>query len=209
LPIPISTPGFDSAPYFTATGCISRDPETGSQNMGTYRAGLKAPTRLAVRMAARAGGAEGHLHWRKYRARGEKMPMAIVLGCPPAVAYCAPQKLRVGVDEVAVAGGIVGAPINVVRGRTVDLLIPAEAEIVIEGYIDPEYLEPEAPFGESHGHINLEEYNAFLDVTCITRRREAILTSIISQLTPSESSLIQRVAMEQLLLYQLWSQLRI
>jgi 4-hydroxy-3-polyprenylbenzoate decarboxylase len=196
LPIPISTPGFDSAPYFTATGCISRDPETGTQNMGTYRAGLKAPTRLAVRMSARAGGAEGHLHWRKYRERGEKMPMAIVLGCPPAVAYCAPQKLRVGVEEVAVAGGIVGAPINVVRGKTVDLLIPAEAEIVVEGYIDPDYLEPEAPFGESHGHVALEDYNNIMEVTAITHRRNAVIASIISQVTPSESSVIKRVAYE-------------
>jgi UbiD family decarboxylase len=65
-----------------------------------------------------------------------------------------------------VAGGLVGSPINVVRAKTVDLLVPAEAEIVIEGYIDTEYLEPEAPFGESHGHVNLQEYNAYMDVTC-------------------------------------------
>ncbi len=196
LPIPISTPGFDSAPYFTATGCISRDPETGTQNMGTYRAGLKSPTRLAVRMSARAGGAEGHQHWLKYRKKGEKMPMAIILGCPPSVAYCAPQKLRIGVDEVAVAGGIVGAPINQVRGKTVDLMIPAEAEIVVEGYIDPEYLEPEAPFGESHGHIALEDYNNIMEITAITHRKEAVIASIISQVTPSESSVIKRVAYE-------------
>lgn len=196
LPIPISTPGYDSAPYFTATGCISRNPETGTQNMGTYRAGLKSPTRLAVRMSARAGGAEGHQHWLLYRKRGEKMPMAIVLGCPPSVAYCAPQKLRIGVDEVAVAGGIVGAAINQVRGKTVDLMIPAEAEIVIEGYIDPEYLEPEAPFGESHGHIALEDYNNIMEVTAITHRKNAVIASIISQVTPSESSVIKRVAYE-------------
>ena len=196
LPIPISTPGFDSAPYFTATGCISRDPETGTQNMGTYRAGLKSSTRLAVRMSARAGGAEGHQHWLKYHKRGEKMPMAIILGCPPSVAYCAPQKLRMGVDEVAVAGGIVGAPINQVRGKTVDLMIPAEAEIVIEGYIDPEYLEPEAPFGESHGHIALEDYNNIMEITAITHRKNAVIASIISQVTPSESSVIKRVAYE-------------
>jgi len=196
LPIPISTPGFDSAPYFTATGCISRDPETGTQNMGTYRAGLKSSTRLAVRMSARAGGAEGHQHWLKYRKKGEKMPMAIILGCPPSVAYCAPQKLRIGVDEVAVAGGIVGAPINQVRGKTVDLMIPAEAEIVVEGYIDPEYLEPEAPFGESHGHIALEDYNNIMEVTAITHRKDAVIASIISQVTPSESSVIKRVAYE-------------
>jgi 3-polyprenyl-4-hydroxybenzoate decarboxylase len=89
---------------------------------------------------------------------------------------------------------------NVVKGITVDLLIPAEAEIVIEGYIDTEWLEPEAPFGESHGHVNLQEYNAFMDVTAITRRKDAILTSIISQVTPSESSLIKQVSLEPLLL---------
>ena len=64
-------------------------------------------------------------------------------------------------------------------------------------------LEPEAPFGESHGHVNLQEYNAYMDVTCITRRRDAILTSIISQVTPSESSLIKRVALEPMLLAHL------
>jgi len=86
----------------------------------------------------------------------------------------------------------------VVKAKTVDLLVPAEAEIVVEGYIDTESLEPEAPFGESHGHVNLQEYNAFMEVTCITRRKDAILTSIISQVTPSESSLIKRVALEPL-----------
>jgi 4-hydroxy-3-polyprenylbenzoate decarboxylase len=80
----------------------------------------------------------------------------------------------------------------------VDLLVPAEAEIVIEGFIDTEFLEPEAPFGESHGHVNLQEFNAYMDVTAITRRRDAILTSIISQVTPSESSLIKRIGMEPL-----------
>src|SRR6185437_13085952 len=83
------------------------------------------------------------------------------------------------------------------------LLVPAEAEIVIEGLIDTEWLEPEAPFGESHGHVNLQEMNAFMEITCITRRLDAILTSIISQVTPSESSLMKRVALEPMLLTHL------
>ena len=103
-------------------------------------------------------------------------------------------------DELAVAGAIAGGPINVVRAKTVDLLVPAEAEIVIEGLINTELLEPEAPFGESHGYVNLQEYNAFMDVTAITRRRNPILTSFISQVTPSESSVIRRVAMEPVFL---------
>ena len=209
LPVPISTPGFDCAPYLTATGCVTRNPETGVQNMGTYRAGLKAPDRLAVRMAARSGGAEGYRHWLEYRERGRGMPCAIVLGPPPAVAYCAPQKLRMGLDEVAVAGGIAGAAIRVVRCRTVDLTVPAESEIVIEGTIDTELVEPEAPFGESHGHVALEDYNMIMEVSAITHRRGAVFPSIISQVTPSESSVIKRVAYEPLFLDHLKTHLGI
>ena len=72
LPIPISTPGFDSAPYMTATCCITADPETGRQNMGTYRAGLKAPDRLAVKMFVNLQQG-GFAHWQRYRERGEKI----------------------------------------------------------------------------------------------------------------------------------------
>ena len=174
LPIPVSTPGFDSAPTLTATNVITRDPETGVQNMGTYRAALKAPDRLVVRMATRVGGAGGYQHYLKYQKRGEPMPCAIVLGCPPYVAFMGPQKLPIGVDEFTVAGGLAGEPINVVRARTVDLLVPAESELVIEGLIDTVWLEPEAPFGESHGHVALEEFNMPMTVTAITHRKKPI-----------------------------------
>ncbi|HUA53516.1 MAG TPA: UbiD family decarboxylase [Candidatus Sulfotelmatobacter sp.] len=204
LPIPISTPGFDSAPTLTATNVITRDPETGVQNMGTYRAALKASDRLVVRMATRVGGAGGYQHYLKHQKRGDKtMPCAIVLGCPPYVAFMGPQKLPIGVDEFTVAGGLAGEPINVVRARTVDLLVPAEAELVIEGLIDTEYLEPEAPFGESHGHVALEEFNMPMQVTAITHRRRPIIPSYISQVAPSESSVIKRVAYEPLFLTHL------
>ena len=204
LPIPISTPGFDSAPTLTATNVITRDPETGVQNMGTYRAALKASDRLVVRMATRVGGAGGYQHYLKHQKRGEKhMPCAIVLGCPPYVAFMGPQKLPLGVDEFTVAGGLAGAPINVVKAKTVDLLVPAEAEIVIEGLIDTEYVEPEAPFGESHGHVALEEFNMPMRVTAITLRKNPIIPSYISQVAPSESSVIKRIAYEPLFLAHL------
>jgi 4-hydroxy-3-polyprenylbenzoate decarboxylase len=204
LPIPISTPGFDSAPTLTATNVITRDPETGVQNMGTYRAALKSPDRLVVRMATRVGGAGGYLHYVKYQKLGKKtMPCAIVLGCPPFVAFMGPQKLPIGVDEFTVAGGLAGSPINVVKAKTVDLLVPAEAEVVIEGLIDTEYCEPEAPFGESHGHVALEEYNMPMRVTAITHRKHPVIPSYISQVAPSESSVIKRVAYEPLFLSHL------
>ncbi len=203
LPIPVSTPGFDSAPTLTSTNTITRDPETGVQNMGTYRCGLKAPDRLVVRMATRVGGAGGYLHWQKYQARGEKMPCAIVLGCPPYVAFMGPQKLPIGMDEVEIAGGLAGAPINLVQARTVDLLVPAESEIVIEGLIDTVLLEPEGPFGESHGHVALEEFNMPMQITAITHKKKPIIPSYISQVAPSESSVMKRVAYEPLFLAHL------
>lgn len=208
LPVPVSTPGYDSAPYLTATACVTCDPDTGIQNLGTYRGGLKAPDRIGLKLFMNLGQG-GTAHWEKYRARGEAMPIAMVIGCPPPVAYAAPQKLAKDIDELGVAGGIVGAPIHVARARTSDLLVPADAEIVIEGLLDPEFFEPEGPFGESHGHINLEEFNFILTVTAITRRRNAVFTSIISQVTPSESSVIKRVAYEPLFLDHLTGHLGI
>ena len=199
IPVPISTPGWDNAPYTTLSQYITKDPDTGVQNMGNYRGQVKSRRRLGMNpsLELRPGI---YNHWLKYKKLGQKMPAAVVLGAPPAITFVSTQKISEALDELDVAGGLVGAPINVVKGITVDLMVPAEAEIVIEGYIDTEWLEPEAPFGESHGHVNLQEYNAYMEVTAITRRRDAILTSIISQVTPSESSLIKRISLEPLLL---------
>jgi UbiD family decarboxylase len=208
LPVPISTPGWDNAPYLSAGHYITRDPETGVQNVGNYRGQIKAPRRLGMNPSVelRAGI---FAHWEKCKARGEPLPCAVVVGCPPVISYASVQKMPANLDEIAVAGALAGGPINVVRAKTVDLLVPAEAEIVIEGLINTQLLEPEAPFGESHGYVNLQEYNAFMDVTAITRRRQAILTSFISQVTPSESSVIRRVAMEPVYLHHLRSVLGI
>jgi UbiD family decarboxylase len=200
IPIPISTPGWDIAPYATLSQYITKDPDTGVQNMGNYRGQVKARRRLGMNpsLELRPGI---YSHWERLRERGfKKLPCAVVLGAPPCITFASVQKLPETLDELHVAGALVGAPINVVKAKTVDLLVPAEAEIVIEGFIDTEYLEPEAPFGESHGHVNLQEFNAFMDVTAITRRKDAILTSIISQVTPSESSLIKLIGMEPLFL---------
>ena len=208
LAVPISTPGWDNAPYLSAGHFITKDPDTGIQNMGNYRGQLKAPRRLGMNPSVelRAGI---YSHWLKYKARGEPMPCAVVVGCPPAVSYTSVQKMPENLDELAVAGGLVGEPLNVVRAKTVDLLVPAESEYVIEGFINTQLLEPEAPFGESHGYVNLQEYNAFMDVTAITHRKRPIITSFISQVTPSESSVIRKVAMEPVFLNHLRTNLGI
>src|SRR5436305_12671683 len=209
LPVPISTPGFDAAPYFTATLCVTKDPESGIQNMGTYRAGLKATDRLGVRMASRIGGAGGYQHWLKHRKLKTPMPLAIVVGCAPVVTFTGPQKLAIDMDEMGVAGALAGEPIRPVKCLTVDLDVPADSEIVIEGLIDPELLEPEGPFGESHGYVALEDFNMSMRVTAITHRRAPVFASIISQVTPSESSVLKKVAMEPLFLTHLRQQLGI
>ena len=208
LPVPISTPGFDAAPFFTAACVVTRDPETGVQNMGTYRGHLKSPQRLGIMMLAnlRAGGLE---HWKKYRSLGQRMPIAIVVGCPPVVNFQGPQKLPLGMDELGVAGGLAGAPIRAARAHSVDLVIPADAEVVVEGWIETDCLEPEGPFGESHGYVALEDYNLAVTVTAITRKRKAVITSIISQVTPSESSVIKKLAYEPLYLAHLQKRLAI
>jgi UbiD family decarboxylase len=209
LPVPVSTPGFDSAPYLTATLCVTKDPDNGIQNMGMYRAALKATDRLAVRMVARTGGAGGYLHWLKYNERKQEMPIAIVIGAAPVVMFTGPQKLAVDLDEMGVAGALAGEPIRMVRCKTVDLDVPADAEIVIEGVIDTQKLEPEAPFGESNGYVALEAFNMPMRVTAITHKTKPVFCSIISQVTPSESSLVKRVAYEPLWLAHLKDHLAI
>jgi UbiD family decarboxylase len=209
LPVPISTPGFDAAPYLTATLAVTRDPETGIGNMGTYRAGLKATDRLGVRMSARIGGAGGYQHWRKHNRSKTPMPCAFVIGCAPVVFFTGPMKLALDLDEIGVAGALAGAPIRVAKCVTIDLDVPADSEIVIEGLVDPELLEPEGPFGESHGHVALEDFNMSMQVTAITRKRSPVFVSIISEVTPSESSTVKRIAYEPMFLAHLRDRLAI
>jgi UbiD family decarboxylase len=195
IPVPISSPGWDNAPYFAASHFITKDPNTGIQNMGNYRSMVKAPNRVGFNpsIELRTGG---YMHWEEWKKRGEPMPCAIVIGAPPVVSFTAVQKVPEKFDEFQISGGLCGRPLNVVRAKTVDILVPAEAEIVIEGYISTDLLEPEAPFGESHGHVNLQEYNGYMDVTAVTRRKDAVMVSWVSQVTPSESSAIKRPAYE-------------
>ena len=209
LPVPISTPGFDAAPYLTATLCVTKDPESGIHNMGTYRGQLKATDRLGVRMASRIGGAGGYQHWLKHRKLKTPMPCAIVVGAAPVVVFTGPQKLAIDMDEMGVAGALAGSPIRAAKCVTVDLDVPAGSEIVIEGLIDPELLEPEGPFGESNGYVALEDYNMSMQVTAITNRRNPMFVSIISQVTPSESSVIKKVAYEPMYISHLRDQLSI
>lgn len=207
FPIPISTPGFDNAPYSTCSHWISKDPDTGIQNIGNYRGQFKSRTRVGVFPSGL--GQDIYVHWKKMQAQGKPLPAALVIGAPPAVSYAAVQKVAYGVDEAAVAGGLAGEPIRVVKCKTVDLYVPAEAEIVIEGFISTEFVEPEGPFGESHGYMHPRQLNPFMDVTAVTHRKDAITVSWISQVTPSESSVIKKTGYELMFLRHLRDECRI
>ena len=194
FPIPISTPGFDNAPYTTCSNWITKDPETGIQNIGNYRGQLKASDRIGIFPSAL--GQDVYLHWQKCKARGIPLEAALVIGPPPVVSYAAVEKVPYGMDEMGLAGGLAGEPIEVVKCKTVDLVVPADTELVIEGKISTEYLEPEGPFGESHGYMHPRQMNPYMDVTAITHRKDMIYVAWISQVTPSESSIIKQMAYE-------------
>src|SRR6266536_21616 len=195
MPVPISTPGFDNAPYLTSANWVTKDPETGTYNIGNYRSQIKAPNRNGGLFLGQHMGT----HWQKCKAKGVPLEAAIVIGVVPAIAYAATAKLPYDFDEYRLAGGLAGEPIEVIQCKTVDLLVPATAEIVIEGKISTEWIEPEGPFGEYTGYMGQRGVSPYMDVTCITHRREAIYTALMSQFPPSESSKIKHTGTEKII----------
>ncbi len=184
FPVPISTPGFDNAPYFTCANWVTKDPETGIGNMGNYRAMIKSKTRTGIKCSSQHMGT----HWEKCKQRGEPLEAAIVIGASPAIGYAAVAKVPYEVDEYTIAGGIAGEPMELVRCKTVNIEVPATAEIVIEGELPTDSMEREAPFGEFTGYMGGETISPYFNVTCITHRKNPIYNAFISQFCPSESS---------------------
>src|SRR3990172_8223025 len=127
IPVPISTPGFDNAPYLTAAHWITKDPTTGIRNVGTYRGMIKSPTRVGLFPGAKAQGVA--IHWRQCKEMGKPLEAAIALGVTPNISYCAVTRLPHPKDEFETAGGIAGSPVELVKCQTVDLEVPAHAEI--------------------------------------------------------------------------------
>ena len=198
LPIPISTPGYDNAPYFSSAHFVTKDPDTGVQNAGNYRGQFKGPLTCGVFFVP--FGNDSQVHWKKMKERGKHLPVAIVIGAPPVVAYCAVNRMPIELDEFAVAGALAGKPLKMVTCKTIDVQVPADSELVIEGYMRTDVLEPEGPFGESHGFVHPRTESPIIEITCITHRKDYIATSFISQVTPSESSIIKLVAYEPMFL---------
>ena len=194
--VPISTPGFDNGPYITAGHWITKDPETGQRNVGNYRGLIKGPTKTGLMTGTPQ---DLSLQWEKCRRRGAPLEVAVVVGTIPTVSYAATQKVPPDVDELALAGGLMGAPVKLIKCKTVDLEVPATSEIVLEGIIPTNYLEEEGPFGESMGYIDPRTLSMAFEIKCITHRKNPIWVSIISQVTPSESSKIKAMGMATLI----------
>jgi 4-hydroxy-3-polyprenylbenzoate decarboxylase len=197
----VSTPGFDPAPFITAGVWVTRDPETGSYNLGIYRGMIKADNLIGC--ATDVPTQHLAIQWEKARRLGKPLDAAVFIGGPPALLLAAASKVPYGVDEYGLAGALNGAPIDVVRAETFDALIPAEAEIVIEGQIRTDTLEPEAPFGEASGYLGPRKMEKIFEVAAITQRARPVYQGIISEFPPSESTVIRKAAFDAIYLNHL------
>ncbi|MBU0638014.1 MAG: UbiD family decarboxylase [Planctomycetes bacterium] len=184
-PGPLTTAGTEPGRYITLGAVFTKDPETGERNIGMYRVQLFEPKLAAMHWHMHHDGAR---HFRKYRARGERMPVAIALGGPAVLPYAATCPLPAGIDEALFAGFLQGGSMELVPGVTQAALeVPATAEIVIEGYIDPgEELILEGPFGDHTGFYSLADFYPRLHVTAITHRQQPIYPATIVGKPPQE-----------------------
>jgi len=183
LPV-LTTWPHDGGPFITLPQVVTRDPETGARNVGMYRLQVLGPRRLAMHWQLHKTATA---HYRAYRARGERMPVAIALGGDPVLTYCASAPLPPGIDEYLFAGFLRKEGVPLVRCTTHDLEVPAEADLVIEGFVDPAApLVREGPFGDHTGFYSLADDYPVLEVTAITRRGDAVYPATVVGVPPVE-----------------------
>ncbi len=207
MPAPVWTPGRDVGPYLSAANVITKDPETGVQNMGAYRIQIHGENRAGLFFGSRMQ--HGAIHYARYCKRHQPMPVAIVVGAPPVVNFAAAAKTVYGVDELEIAGGLAGASLEVVAGKTVDLLVPARAECVIEGWVLPGAQMMEGPFGEALGYMNLAAPAPVVDITAICHRRAPVHHGYVQQLAPSDGHIVMEMGVLGPLWYHLTQKLRL
>jgi 4-hydroxy-3-polyprenylbenzoate decarboxylase len=174
----------DGGRFITLPQVITRDPQTGSRNVGMYRLQVVDGSRLLVHWQRHKGGAE---HERVARTiRKERIPAAIVLGGDPASIWCASAPLPPNIDEYLLAGYLRGAPVEFVDCVSQPLEVPSRAEIVIEGFIDPNEHLPEGPFGDHTGYYTPVEPFPVFHVTAITHRKDPVYPTTIVGIPPME-----------------------
>ena len=188
----------NAAPYITAGIVVAADPETGVRNTSYNRLMMAGQRELRIFMAV--GRHLWTLH-NKLERRGEALPIAIVVGVHPLFSLGAQAFTPSTDDEYAVIGGMMNEPLRVVQAKTVPILVPADAEMVIEGKILPDVRREEGPFGEFTGHAVSKDHRPVIDVTAITHRKNYLFQDVHAGYTehklmgavPREAALIKAV----------------
>jgi 4-hydroxy-3-polyprenylbenzoate decarboxylase len=195
LPIPTCWP-LDGGPYITLPLVLTHDPVTKKRNVGLYRLQKFDSRTLGMHWQLHKGGAE---HWRRSDEQSRRMEVAITIGADPTLMYAASAPLPPDIDEMVFAGFLRGEPVETVQAKTVDIQVPAHAEIVLEGWVDPSESRLEGPFGDHVGYYSLAEPYPVFHLTAVTRRRDPIYVSTIVGRPPMEDAWIGK-ATERLFL---------
>jgi 4-hydroxy-3-polyprenylbenzoate decarboxylase len=181
LPV-LTTWPLDAGPFITLPLVITKDPRSGRANVGMYR--------MQVYNATQTG-----MHWQRHKhgrahadAWGRSVPVAVAIGTDPALTYAATAPLPPVLDEFAFAGFLRGKPVELTAAKTVDLMVPADAEFVLEGYVDNEDLRIEGPFGDHTGVYSLADRYPTFHVTCLTHRRNPIYPATVVGRPPMEDA---------------------
>jgi 4-hydroxy-3-polyprenylbenzoate decarboxylase len=181
LPV-LTTWPLDGGPFITLPLVFTRDPVSGTQNVGMYR--MQVYDRRTTGMHW-----QRHKHGRAHASKwGRKVPVAVAIGADPALTYAATAPLPPIVDEVLFAGFLRGRGVRMVRCKTIDVKVPADAEFVLEGYVDNEDLRVEGPFGDHTGVYCLADRYPTFHVTCLTRRRNPIYAATVVGKPPMEDA---------------------
>ena len=174
----------DGGRFVTLPCVITQDPDTGERNVGMYRMQVYDDRSTGMHWQLQKVGAR---HGRRYYETGKRMPVAVVLGGDPVYTFCATAPLPDGLDEFLMAGYLRRQSVELVKCETSDLEVPANADIVIEGYIDPaEPLRSEGPFGDHTGYYTLPEPYPVFHVTALTHRKNAVYPATIVGIPPME-----------------------
>lgn len=179
IPVLRCWPG-DAGPFVTLPCVFTRDPRTGARNVGMYRLQVFDERTLGMHWQTHKGSAEHH------RQADATMPVAIALGGDPALIYAASAPLPPGLDEVVFAGWLRGSGVEMVKCRTIDLEVPAQAEIVLEGRVDPAERRLEGPFGDHTGYYSIAREYPVFHLTAVTRRARPIYPTTIVGRPPQE-----------------------
>jgi 4-hydroxy-3-polyprenylbenzoate decarboxylase len=173
----------DGGRYITLPLVFTRDPETGARNIGTYRMQIFDGRTTGMHWQRHKGGAQHH---RVAERLGQRLPVAVALGADPALTYSATAPMPEGLDELMLAGFLRRERVQLVKCVTVDLEVPANAHIVLEGYVDPGERRREGPFGDHTGFYSHPDDYPVFHLTCITHRKRPVYLTTVVGIPPME-----------------------